>query len=276
MKGSRCGLNWVTDHRIWSWGVFEILDKKIAMNLTGQLVRVTEISVRRRDEMYALMKDYYENIERSTFDADLNKKEWVIEIADGSTSELKGFSSQALMHLQVDGRSIRAIFSGDTIVDRDWRGQQRLFQISGWFLRRLMDEYRHDDLYWFLISKGYKTYRFLPLFFREFYPRSKVTTPPQVSAVIDALAMRLGPSRYDRQTGVLRAGPRWLPSCGQASQSITAERLRDEHVRFFADVNPGHAEGDELCCIAPLTPANFTPAAYRAMGPEPPVESVLL
>ena len=89
------------------------------MNLTGQLVRVTEISAERRDQMYALMDSYYENIERSTFDADLNRKNWVIEIADESSNALKGFSSQVLTHLRVDGRSIRALYSGDTIVDRD-------------------------------------------------------------------------------------------------------------------------------------------------------------
>jgi hypothetical protein len=243
------------------------------MNLTGQLVRVTEISAHRRDQMYALMDAYYENIDRSTFDADLNDKDWVIEVSDESSNELKGFSSQVLMHIQVDGRSIRALFSGDTIVDRDARGQQRLFQTSGWFLRRLMDAYPYDELYWFLTSKGYKTYRFLPLFFREFYPSATVTTPPQLSAVIDALATRLGGARYDRQTNVLRAGP---AACHlrPGVADITPYRLRDDHVRFFANANPGHARGDELCCIAPLAPANFTRAAYRAMGSEPCADSV--
>ena len=45
-------------------------------------------------------------------------------------------------------------------------------------------------------------------------------------------------------------------------------RLRDPHVRFFLERNPGHAAGDELCCIAPLTRSAFTEAAYRVIGPE--------
>ena len=49
---------------------------------------------------------------------------------------------------------------------------------------------------------------------------------------------------------------------------VTPERLRDPHVAFFVRRNPGHARGDELCCLAPLTRANFTPAAYRVIGPE--------
>ena len=245
------------------------------MNLTGQLVRVPEICPRRRDQMFALMESYYENMDRATFDADLNAKDWVIEIADESSNELKGFSTQVVTHLQIDGRSIRALFSGDTIVDRDQRGQQKLFQISGWLLKRLMDEYPDDELFWFLITKGYKTYRFLPLFFHEFYPRSSVATPPKISVVINALATHFGDSRYDSQTGVLRAGP-MACQLRRGVADVTEGRLRNEHVRFFNDANPGHAQGDELCCIAPETGTNFTRAARRAMGPEPPVESVLL
>jgi hypothetical protein len=112
------------------------------------------------------------------------------------------------------------------------------------------------------------------LFFREFYPRHASAIPTRYKAVIDALGIYIDPSRYDPRTGILRAGPagcRLRPGVAD----ITPDRLRDQHVRFFAEANPGHSRGDELCCLATLTPANFTPAAYRAMGPEPPAELVL-
>lgn len=240
------------------------------MNLTGQLVRVADIDEGRRDQMYVLMDRYYEYTDRSTFEADLDAKDWVIVIVEASSNDLKGFSTQVLNHVDVDGRSIRALFSGDTIVDRDWRGQQALFQVSGWFLRRLIDAYPYDELYWFLTSKGYKTYRFLPLFFHEFYPRNNVPTPPELCAMIDTLALRIGGSRYDRQTKVLKSvvyANRLRPGVAE----ITESRMRDEHVRFFCDANPKHASGDELCCIAPVSLNNFTRAAYRAMGPESPI-----
>ncbi len=67
---------------------------------------------------------------------------------------------------------------------------------------------------------------------------------------------------------MVRAGPgkdRLRPDVAE----VTPERLRDPHVSFFVRRNPGHARGDELCCLAPLTRANFTPAAYRVIGPEP-------
>jgi hypothetical protein len=241
------------------------------MKPTGRLLRAADVAPSQLEEMFALMASYYEGVGRATFDADLDEKEWVIQIVDEDTGRLKGFSTQMLLEIAVAGRTVHALFSGDTIIDTDARGEWSLFQVSGWFVRSLMSTYPDTELYWFLISKGYKTYRFLPLFFHEFYPRYDVPTPARMTAVIDALAGSKFPAAYDRARGVVRAGPaacRLRP--GMAD--VTPDRLRDPHVRFFAERNPGHALGDELCCIAPLTRANFTRAAYRAMGPEPRVQ----
>lgn len=239
------------------------------MKPTGQLVRVADIAPIQRDEMFSLMNSYYEGVERATFDSDLDEKDWVIQILDAETSRLQGFSTQMLLEAEVSGRTVHALFSGDTIVDRDARGERTLFQVSGWFVRSLMTTYPDAELYWFLISKGYKTYRFLPLFFREFYPRHDAPTPTRYAAVIDALGGFKFPAAYERGAAIVRAGPlacRLRPGIAD----ITPDRLRDPHIRFFAEQNPRHALGDELCCIAPLTPANLTAAAHRAMGARPP------
>jgi hypothetical protein len=244
------------------------------MKLTGRLVRAADIAPSQRGEMFALMESYYEGVERATFDTDLDEKGWVIQISDDETGGLKGFSTQMLLEADVSGRTVRALFSGDTIIESSARAERCLFQVSGWFVRSLMDTCPGAELYWFLISKGYKTYRFLPLFFHNFYPRYDAPTPARFAAVIDALAGSKFPTAYDRALGIVKAGP---SSCRlrPGTADITPDRLRDPHVRFFAERNPRHARGDELCCIAPLTPANLTRAAYRAMGPEPCVPVTL-
>jgi hypothetical protein len=89
-----------------------------------------------------------------------------------------------------------------------------------------------------------------------------------VQAVLDALGRGRYPTEYDAAEGILRATPlQYRLRAGLAD--VTPERLRDPHVRFFHARNPGHARGDELCCLAPLTRENFTPAAYRVIGREP-------
>jgi hypothetical protein len=238
------------------------------MKLNAHLVPIEGVDRWMRDAMFALMDRHYENVAPGAFAADLDEKDWVIVLTDPHTETLCGFSTQMLLNVDVAGRRVRALFSGDTIVDRDRWGDNALAHAWGHLALSLIDAHGDAELYWFLISKGYKTYRFLPLFFHEFYPRHDAPTPAWARTVLDALGSYKYPATYDPTAGVVKADhskDRLRPGVAE----LTPERLRDPHVRFFAGRNPGHATGDELCCIAPLTRANFTPAAYRVIGPEP-------
>jgi hypothetical protein len=215
--------------------------------------------------MFSLMETYYEHMDHLEFEADLDEKHWVILLQDSTRGIVRGFSTQMVLDLAVDGRPVRALFSGDTIVDREHWAHNRLTHVWGQFVLSLIDADPSARLFWFLISKGYKTYRFLPVFFHDFYPRYDDPTPAWASRVIDALGRHKYPTAYDSGAGIVRADPigcRLRPKVA----AITDRRLRDPHVRFFAEANPGHARGDELCCIAPLTRENFTSAAYRILG----------
>jgi hypothetical protein len=240
---------------------------EVGMKLKGVLVAVTGLTSKQRDAMFALMDQHYESVCPDTFAADLHEKQWVILLLDPSSEALCGFSTQVVLDVTVAGRRVKALFSGDTIVTRERWGDNALAHVWGRLALSLIDRLADSELYWVLLSKGYKTYRFLPLFFREFYPRHDVATPAWAKEVVDALGRHKYPTAYDPAGGVVRASPgkdRLRPGVAE----VTAERLRDPHVRFFTERNPGHASGDELCCLAPLTRANFTPAAYRVIGPE--------
>jgi hypothetical protein len=257
------GSLWTAGRRIWSWEACEA-----PMKLSGRLVTIAQLSATERDAMFALMDRHYVNVRRPIFDADLDEKQWVIEVCDGVSGGLCGFSTQRLLDVQVEGRAVKALFSGDTIIDREHWGDQALVHIWGRLALSLIDGHPGTELYWFLISQGYKTYRFLPIFFHEFYPRHDVATPSWAAPVIAALARSRFGEAYDADTGVIRTSDaQYRLRAGIAD--ITAERLGDPHIRFFQARNPGHACGDELCCLAPLTRANFTRAAYRVIGPDP-------
>src|SRR5262245_9991920 len=238
------------------------------MKLKGLLLPVAAVTDAQRSAMFALMDRHYENVTSDAFDADLAEKRWVILLLDPQTEEVCGFSTQVLHDATAAGRPIRALFSGDTIVARDRWGDPSLARVWGRLALSLIDSLPGAELYWFLISKGYKTYRFLPLFFREFFPRYDSPTPDWALAVIKALGRSRYPDRFDAATGIVRAGPkgdRLRPGVAD----LTPERGNNPHVRFFSTRNPDHARGDELCCVAPLTRANFLPAAYRVIGAEP-------
>lgn len=232
--------------------------------LAGRVRAVAEITAADHEAMFRLMEAHYAHVTRERFAADLAEKEWVLEVLD-EAGELRGFSTQRLLSLTVAGQPILALFSGDTIVHREDWGQSALTQQWGRFALELMSRCAGTPLYWFLISKGYKTYRFLPVFFHEFYPRYDRETPAAMKSVLFALGSFKFGEQFDANRGVVSAEAescRLRPGVAE----LTPERMHDPHVRFFQNRNPGHVHGDELCCLAPLTPENFTAAAYRVIG----------
>ena len=47
---------------------------------------------------------------------------------------------------------------------------------------------------------------------------------------------------------------------------ITPERLKDPYVQFFVERDPHYHLGEELCCLAPLTRANFAPVIAMSVS----------
>jgi hypothetical protein len=217
--------------------------------------------------MYALLTEYFAGVARGAFERDLAEKEWVILLEDTATGEVEGFSTLMRLETRVDGQLVVAFFSGDTIVGRAYWGETALPRTFARHAFGLAAAERDADpgvaVYWYLISSGYKTYRFLPVFFREFYPTYARPTPVAVQRVLDALGRRKFPMEYDAAAGVVRPAHRTALRAGVAE--IEPRRLRDPHVAFFAAANPGHAAGDELACLTALDPANLTPAGRRML-----------
>jgi hypothetical protein len=214
------------------------------------------------EQMLDLMQTYYDGVHPEDFRRDLSEKTWILTVRD-SDGAIQGFSTQVL--LQVPGcEKTLALFSGDTIVDKRFRGENNLAGQWGKLALSLMDQFPNQTLYWFLISKGYKTYRYLPLFFHEYFPNLTGAFPSEMRGVQDELAKRKFGDRYDPQRGIVVAQDR---GCRLRSDvaPLLPHRMSDPYIALFSRLNPGHASGDELCCLAPLHRQNFTPMAYRAI-----------
>src|ERR1051325_4547970 len=227
------------------------------MKIQGRLIAVRDLTQSQRGNMFALMDRFYVNLQQDQFERDLEEKRWVIWIEEDETQKLRGFSTQMLLNANVAGTPITALFSGDTIVAPECWHEQALTHVWGRLALALMDRHPIGSLYWFLISKGYKTYRFLPIFFHEFYPRPDVTSPMAVREIVDILSERKFGDLYDRVRGVIRPNTA-KDRLRDGVANVTPARLKDAHVRFFLERNPNYTQGEELCCLAPLSRGNFT------------------
>ncbi len=230
------------------------------MELESQTIPVTQLRPECVAQMLGLMQAHYEGVSEPQFLGDLQAKQWVILLYD--EGRLCGFSTQVLFDFPHENRPTRILFSGDTIIDKQHWGSLALPVAWG----RLMISLTCPDieLYWLLTSKGYKTYRFLPVFFHEFYPCFTTPAPAFEKALLERVAsQRFGP-RFDPATGVLRAEP-GAQRLREGVAELHDRRLRDPHVAFFQRQNPGHAHGDELVCLARFHPDNLRPYIRRQL-----------
>jgi hypothetical protein len=210
--------------------------------------------------MHALFCEQFDGVPAEVFREDLGSKAWVLLLQDDDGA-LCGFSTMDLYDVDVDGRAVSVVYSGDTVVKSDtWRDSALSYYWMGAidYLRRL---HHKERLYWFLIVSGYRTYRFLPVYSETFFPRHDRATPPDVQAIMDAAATARFGSNYDPATGIVRLDhPALLKG---RFRGIPENRMQDPHIAFFAARNPGHEEGDELVCFAILAEDELTRLGRR-------------
>ena len=107
----------------------------------------------------------------------------------------------------------------------------------------------HRPLFWFLISKGWRTYLLLANAFQRAVPRFDVDENRELQRILDAQASARFGTRYDAERGISRYSmPHGRVRTGLAP--VPDALVENPHVRFFVERNPGHAEGDELACLA--------------------------
>lgn len=229
--------------------------------MNSQLISTEELSLLDVEEMFVLLNKHFNGVRRDVFNNDLDSKNWVILIKDEQTNQLKGFSTISMYDTSFKGESINIVFSGDTIVDPSAWSSSALS--TSWIssINKLRRDYCKGKLYWLLISGGYRTYRFLPLFWKEFYPRYNMPTPEDILQLIQNLAVKRFGENYNMKTGIVRfPHPQILRD---KLRGIPVERLRDPHINFFQTVNPGHLNGDELVCFTEICEENLTRAGRR-------------
>jgi hypothetical protein len=225
----------------------------------GELLARSELSHDDVGEMYRLFRTHFERVSEQRFREDLDEKHWVVRIRDRTT--LYGFSSLRFIRTGSGASALNVLYSGDTIVAPEARGTTVLARtwIDG--VRRLSDYYGTSELYWLLLVSGFRTYRLLPVFWKEFFPQHSREAPPGVRSTIESLSKSVFGPAYSAPEGIVRfPEPQPLrPELGH----IPAGRLEDPHVRFFAKLNPGHCAGDELVCWTRLAQDNLTDAGAR-------------
>ncbi len=225
------------------------------MPLESIISRFNRVSYNDINEMYALHTRYFEHVVFSTFLSDMSEKDWVITLCD-EQGVIVGFSTIQIIKMLVNNTEYAFLFSGDTVIAKEYWQRSTLAGSFSHFMVRMIDEMDGIDCFWFLISKGYRTYRFLPIFFNQFYPVYSKPTPLSYQRLIDHIGVQKYNGRYNAESGILEfAGQKDF--LRPEFCAVEKRKLEDPHVRFFLRKNPHYYLGNELVCITDISYDNF-------------------
>jgi hypothetical protein len=242
------------------------------MKLIGCISKTAEIKEDQLNQMFNLMNEYYDNISWESFMDDLSEKDWVILLE--SEREIKGFSTQKLIEHTIDKKNVSVVFSGDTIIDKSCWGTLALPITFGRMMMSIKALLKDKGLYWFLISKGYRTYRFLPVFFNSFYPSPNSFDSQFEKRLLREVASKKFGSSFNAEKLIINASGNSQKLKADICD-ISEQRGKDRYIAYFEKSNPGYTNGDELACMAKFEESNLTPFILKRIYADS-IEEVLL
>jgi len=223
--------------------------------------------VRRREDLpddviHAMVDLYLENFDGSSaalFRRDLADKDEAILIY--CDQQLVGFTTIQFIKIIWQDSPAIIVYSGDTIVSPLHWGQQALS--FAWIKRigQVKQSAPFTPLFWFLLVKGHRTYKYLSVFGKSFYPHWKESRE-DLKQLADQLASDKFGKDYDAAAGVVK----FPISQGHLKKEIahaSTNEMKKEPIQFFFQKNPGYQVGHELVCICELELFNMKPLVGR-------------
>ncbi len=229
--------------------------------LNSKIIYVIDLTAETVQAMFELYSYYYAGTDVTTFQTDLNNKKWVILLYDGQ-QQLRGFSTLTLFETLYANKLQRTLYSGDTIVDHQFWGQHELARAWIRFSGEIKAEQPLVPLYWLLIVKGHRTYRYLSAFCHDYYPAHDKPVPQYTQGLMNQLAQEHFGINYNSSRGIVsfqKPHGHLRESWSQIAKNV---KKRAE-VQYFLDRNPNYERGDELVCLCELSQENLKPHAQR-------------
>ena len=230
-------------------------------NYSTIITKVSGLDDMTRHSIVELYLNHFDESEESLILKDLEEKQDVLLLYHEGV--LVGFTTMDFYTHQWSGELVRIVFSGDTVVDRAHWGQQALAFRWIEYMGKVKAE-QPGPLYWFLIVKGHRTFRYLPTFAKSFYPHWS-NEPSDLKPLADSLATERFGSFYNPENGVVE----FDKSRGQLKEEIaypSPQEMKKASVRFFLEKNPEYLKGHELVCLCKLETENMKPLSKRVFN----------
>jgi hypothetical protein len=224
--------------------------------IISRTIAVCQIDESLRREMYQLFEQYYSNTDFSRFSRDLFEKDHVFIFRERATGDLIGFSTIWRRCMSVAGRQASMIYSGDTVIRKDYWGRKFLQRRFFWYIVSSKFSAPWRPLYWMLISKGFKTYLMMRRNFPVSYPNYLGAAPAELSAVMNEFYAAKFGADYNHESGNI-VFQQCLGAVRDEMAAPKARHLADPDVQYFLEKNPSYQDGVELACMAEIRVTDF-------------------
>jgi hypothetical protein len=229
-------------------------------NLISSIKLIKKLQTKEKNELFSLMSRHYDDVSENKFLNDLADKHHVILFYDKEFNQLRGFTTLKILRLNSCDEHV-CLFSGDTIIEKNYWGSVQLPRAWCIYINAMKKWYPGKKIYWLLTAKGYKTYRFMSVFFRDYYPHyNKKSTP--LKELLDSYAFLQVQDRYDSKTHLIDSG-KTKDRLKAGVADINHQRDHDAHVKFFLESHSNWINGTELARILEVTESNLTVLGKR-------------
>ena len=209
-----------------------------------------------KNEMFKLFEQYYDDVTFNGFSKDLAEKTHCF-ILRNSKQKLIGFSTIfRRKEFLPDSGQYTALFSGDTVIHKDYWGTKALQKAFFFYILQSKIFSFNKPVYWFLQSKGHKTYLMMRKNFIASFPNYKTPTPVKAQVVLNSFYRQKYGDNFKSKSGLIQ----FENSLGAAKIDMckpSKEASLDKDTQFFLERNPDYAKGDELACICEIRFRDF-------------------
>jgi hypothetical protein len=169
-----------------------------------------------------------------------------------ASGEFLGFEAYRVLQVRPRGRTYVVVYTVFADLVSRVRGRNFLQMAVLGRLLLLLTYYPFRRHYFLGTSATYLSYLVLARNMAEFWPRSGAETPVFAREILNAVMSELEPEGWDPDRGILRGEGKLRYRVGLADEASAS----DPDVAFFAERNPGQADGDALACLVPITVEN--------------------
>jgi hypothetical protein len=228
-------------------------------SIVTRVTKTTQLTPRDWDEIWLLTSEFYD-VERDYAERELRRRQDIATFHLGDA--LIGMAVIDTCLTTFRGRNIVVLHTSHLLLREPWRGRNLVQKLGARTFLAARLRYPLRPIYWFYDALSYKSYLLLPRNFRTFWPRFESPTPEPQAALINQLATQaFGPAWRPARGVVVRSGLRRLRP---TTAPLILDSDSEPDLAFFARANPGHASGDTLVCLCPLTASNWLSLARKA------------